>query len=117
MQRLGAVLRRETYALPVDIFRVLVGLLAFAYFVRTFLEAESFSSADGLMDHELVGNILWFSRIGLFQPGIGLLGFQLIYLGACVACVAIVLGYRTKLFASLLYVVAVSTYRWNFLVM
>ncbi len=117
MQRLGAVLRRETYALPVDIFRVLVGLLAFAYFVRTFLESESFSSVDGLIDHELVGNILWFSRIGLFQPGIGLLGFQLTYLGACVACLAIVFGYRTKLFALLLYLVAVSTYRWNFLVM
>lgn len=117
MQRLGTALRRETYALPVDMFRVLVGLLAFAYFLRTFLEAEDFSSPDGLIDHELVGRILWFTRIGLFQPGIGLLGFQLIYLAACAACLVVAAGYRTKLFALLLYLIAVSSYRWNFLVM
>lgn len=117
MLRLGTALRRETYALPVDLFRILVGLLTLAYFIRTFLEAEQFSSPDGLIDHVLVGDILWFTRIGLFQPGIGLLGFQLIYLAACAACLPVIFGYRTKLFALLLYLVAVSTYRWNFLVM
>jgi hypothetical protein len=36
-------LGRPIEALPLDIFRVLVGLLVFAYFLRTFLEAEDFS--------------------------------------------------------------------------
>jgi hypothetical protein len=100
-----------------DIFRVLVGLLAFGYFLQTFLEARDFSGPDGLIDHELTQKILWFTRIGFFHLGLSLLFFQTIFLIACLCCWAVILGYRVKLFAAILYLIAVSTYRWNFLVM
>lgn len=115
--RLRELLARPTDALPLDLFRVLVGLVVFAYFLQTFLEARDISGPDGLIDHELSEKIFWFTRIGFFQPGLGLRFFQTIFLIACLGSWAVVLGYRVKLFAALLYLIAVSTYRWNFLVM
>ncbi|HMG72069.1 MAG TPA: hypothetical protein VK582_01095 [Pyrinomonadaceae bacterium] len=110
-------LARPTDALPLDIFRVLVGLLAFMYFLQTFLEARDFSGPDGLIDHELSQKIFWFTRIGLFHSGLSLQFFQTTFLIACLCCWAVILGYRVKIFAAIHYVIAVSTYRWNFLVM
>jgi hypothetical protein len=93
------------------------GLLCAVYFAALLLQAADFSNPDGLLDHALVQHIFWFTRLSLFQPGItlpylyGLLGL------ACVGAWGIVLGYRVKLCAAVLFVIAVSTYRWNFLVM
>ena len=117
LARLREALARPTDALPLDIFRVLVGALVFAYFLRTFIEAGDFSGTDGLIDHALSRDIFWFTRLGLFQSGMSLAAFQTIFLIACLCSWALILGYRVKLFAALLYVIAVSTYRWNFLVM
>jgi hypothetical protein len=117
LTRLRESLARPTDALPLDIFRVLAGALVFAYFLRTFIEAGDFSSTDGLIDHALSRDIFWFTRLGLFQSGMSLAAFQTIFLIACLCSWALILGYRVKLFAALLYVIAVSTYRWNFLVM
>src|SRR2546423_10474205 len=108
---------RPVDALPLDLFRVLVGLVVFAYFLQTLLEARDFSAPDGLIDHELTQRIFWFTRIGFFHPGPSLQFFQAIFLTACLCCWPIILGYRVKLFAAILYLIAVSTYRWNFLVM
>lgn len=110
-------LTRPTDALPLDLFRVLVGLLAFAYFLKTLLDAGDFSGPDGLIDHQLSQKLFWFTRIGLFQPGLSLRFFQTIFVIACLCSWAVILGYRVKLFAAILYLIAVSTYRWNFLVM
>jgi hypothetical protein len=115
--RLRDSLTRPTDALPLDIFRVLVGLVAFFYFLQTFFEAWDFSSPDGLIDHELSQKIFWFTRIGFFHPGLSLRFFQAIFLVACLCSWALILGYRVKIFAAILYLIAVSTYRWNFLVM
>jgi hypothetical protein len=104
-------------ALPLDIFRVLVGLVVFVYFLQTLFEAKDFSGPDGLIDHELSQRIFWFTRIGFFHPGLSLRFFQAIFLTACLCCWPVILGYRVKLFAAILYLIAVSTYRWNFLVM
>ncbi len=110
-------LARPVDALPLDIFRVLAGLVVFIYFVQTFFQAADFSGPDGLIDHELSQEIFWFTRLGLFHPGAGLIFFQMIFLFACLSCWGVILGYHVKLFAAVLYVIAVSTYRWNFLVM
>lgn len=104
-------------ALPLDLFRVLVGVLAFVYFLRTFLEARDFSGPGGLIDHELSRQLFWFTRLSLFQPGMSLSMFQAIYLFACLCSCALIVGYRVKVFAAVLYLIAVSVYRWNFLVM
>jgi hypothetical protein len=115
--QLRQLLVRPTDALPLDIFRVLVGLLAFLYFLQTLLDARDFSGPNGLIDHELSQKIFWFTRIGFFQPGISLRFFQTIFLIACLCSWAVILGYRVKVFTAILYLIAVSTYRWNFLVM
>ena len=104
-------------ALPLDLFRILVGLVVFVYFLQTLYDAKDFSGPDGLIDHELSQRIFWFTRVGFFHPGPSLRFFQAIFLGACLCCWPVILGYRVKLFAAILYLIAVSTYRWNFLVM
>ncbi len=114
--RICTWLLRDTYALPLDLLRILGGLLCVAYFGTLLLQAEDFSNPDGLLDHVLLQRIFWFTRLSLFHPGLtlpclyGLLG--LAGLGAW----GIVLGYRVRLCAGVLFAIAVSTYRWNFLV-
>ena len=115
--RLRAALLRETYALPLDLFRVLVGCLCLAYFIRLLLEVEDFSSPDGLLDHVLLVRILWFTRLSLFQPGLGTWFFYAMFGVACLGALGIVLGYRVKLWAALLFAITVSSYRWNFIVL
>src|SRR5690606_26596298 len=63
-------LDRDVPALPVDVFRVLVGLLAATHFVRLLVEYPRISAPEGLIDHALTLDIWWFTRLGLFQPGI-----------------------------------------------
>lgn len=115
--RLREWLARPVRALPLDRFRVLIGLLSFAYFARTLAESADFAGPDGLLDHDLTVAIFPFTRMGLFQPGTPLAVLQAAFVIACGASLAVAAGYRVKLFAALLYVIAVSTYRWNFLVM
>jgi hypothetical protein len=115
-RRLRAWLLSETYALPLDLFRILGGLLCVAYFVTLLLQARDFSNPDGLLDHVLLQHILWFTRLSLFQPGITLTCLYVLLGLACVGAWGIVFGCRVRLCASVLFVIAVSTYRWNFLV-
>jgi hypothetical protein len=103
-----------TAALPVDAFRVLVGLLSCGYFLRTLHEAPAISDPDGLIDHDLVRHVFWFTRIGLFHPRLGAQGFQAIYLAAAGASLLLAAGIAVKPAAGFLYLTAVSTYRWNF---
>jgi len=110
-------LNAPTPALPLDLFRVGLGAVAAAYFLSLCLEAGDISGPDGLIDHDLVREIFWYTRLGLFPPGLPLPGFQAIYLLAALASLPIVAGYRIKLFAAFQYLVAVSAYRWNFPVM
>jgi len=115
-RRLRLWLLAETYALPLDLFRILGGLLCVAYFVSLLLQAEDFSNPDGLLDHVLMQRILWFTRLSLFQPGITLPCLYVLLGLAGVGAWGIVLGYRVRLCAGVLFAIAVSTYRWNFLV-
>jgi len=110
-------LMASTYALPIDIFRVLVGLLSFTYFLRTYAETQDFSSPDGLIDHELCQDLYPATRLSLFQHGYGLLFFQFMFILACVASVLVILGSAVKMATAFLFLIAVSTYRWNFLVL
>ena len=115
--RIARALRRETYALPVQLFRVAVGLLAAAYFIRLILEVGDFSALDGLIDHELVQAVYPETRVSLFQAGTPTAVIVLALVVALVATLGIVLGWRTKPCAAVALAVAASTYRWNFIVM
>jgi hypothetical protein len=117
LARLRELLAEPVDALPLDVFRVLVGALAFAYFLCTLFEAGDFSGPDGLIDHELSRGLFWFTRLSLFRPGMSLSMFQAVFIIACVCSCALIIGYRVKTFAAILYLIAVCTYRWNFLVM
>jgi hypothetical protein len=113
-----ARLRRETDALPIDVFRLLVGLLCFAYFLSLLQQVADFSSPDGLLDHALLQQMYGFTRLGLFHPGLAHKWvFYAVFSLACLGCWGVILGYCPKLCAGVLYVIAVSTYRWNFIVM
>lgn len=115
-RRLRAWLLCDTYALPLDLFRILAGLLCVAYFGTLIVQAEDFSNPDGLLDHALLQQIFWFTRLSLFHPGLTLTALYACFGLAWVGAWSIVLGYRVRLCAAVLFVIAVSTYRWNFLV-
>ena len=110
-------LRRDVFALPVQLFRIVVGLLAAAYFIRLLREARDFSALDGLIDHTLVQIVYPETRISLFQAGTPSTVIAVAFVVALAATMGIVFGWRVRLCAGIALAVAASTYRWNFVVM
>ncbi len=117
MHRMWAAFTRPVDALPLDLFRICVGVVMLAYFIRTFCEVADFSGPDGLLDHELILKMYWFTEIGIFRPWMGSEWFYAAFAVAIVCCVPLIFGYHVKLFSVILYIIAVSTYRRNFIVM
>lgn len=116
-RRWPAWLLHDTYALPIDIFRVLVGVVALAYFSSLLIEVPDFSSPDGLLDHGVLQHIFWFTRLSLFHSELGDAFFYAVFTLACGFSIGIIVGHHPKRCAAVLYLIAVSTYRWNFIVM
>jgi hypothetical protein len=114
---LSSALAAPMYAIPVDIFRILAGAVAFGYFARTLRETDDFSSPDGLIDHRLSHSIFPPTRLSLFQPGIPAWAFRATFALACLASLCVAVGYHARPAAVFLFLVAASTYRWNLLVM
>jgi hypothetical protein len=110
-------LRREAFALPVQLFRIVVGLLATAYFIRLLREARDFSASDGLLDHRLIQVVYPETRVSLFQGGTPSIVIVIALIIALAAALGVVAGWRVKLCAGIALAVAASTYRWNFIVM
>ncbi len=104
-------------ALPLDVLRVLFGLIGLVYFWETLGSSAAFSNPDGFIDHGIVRDAFWYTRLSAFPPGVGLGLLRVVFAVACFVCVLLAAGYRPRLMAALLYVVAVSTYRRNFAVM
>ncbi len=117
LYRLRTLLTSPVDAIPLDLFRIACGVLLFFYFFRTFLEARDLSNPDGIIDHQLIFEIFWFSKLGFFQNWMDLWVFQAVFLFACVLAIFLTIGYRVKLSSAILYIIAISTYRWNFIVM
>jgi len=115
--RMTMALRRDTYALPVQLFRTAVGLVAAAYFIRLFLEVRDFSAADGLIYHAVVQSVYPETRVSLFQAGTPTLVIAIALAIGLAATAGIILGWRSRVCAAIALAVAASTYRWNFLVM
>jgi hypothetical protein len=116
-ERLRHALAKPVDALPLDVFRIAIGCLSLAYFARTLLEAPLYSNPDGLIDHELTRLIFPYTWMGMFRPGMPLILLQAVFVVACIASLSVIAGYRVRVCAAVLYAIAVSTYRWNFLVM
>lgn len=110
-------LNRPVYALPVDLFRILAGLLGCVYFAAAFFETGDISGPDGLIDHTLSLELFPYTKWSLLQGELSTGLLKLVYLGAALISGVLAAGYRPTLCAVVLYVLAVSTYRLNFLVL
>jgi hypothetical protein len=106
-------LNEPVHALPLDVFRILAGLVGFAYFARILHDVPDLSHDDGLIDHELCRRVFPPSRMTLFRLGIPEGVFRFVFACACVASLAVAAGFHPRIAAALLFVTAVSTYRWN----
>ena len=103
------------HALPLDIMRVLGGSVLFVYFLQALRQSGDFSDPNGLIDHGLSSRLFPPTRISLFQPGMPGALFRVVFLCACIASLFVVAGYHPRASAAFLFLVAVSTYRWNVL--
>jgi hypothetical protein len=110
-------LNRPVPAIPLDLFRASVGTLCSVYFLHCFLQVDDFTAPNGLIDHELSLRLFWYTRIGLFHSALDPLVFKAVFLVSSLASLGLAAGWKVRLVAGFLYVVCVSTYRWNFLVM
>jgi hypothetical protein len=72
-------INRPTPALPVDVFRILVGLLSAVYFLQLYTQVSDFSSPDGLIDHKLIRQLFWYTRIGFFGPAMTADAFRVVF--------------------------------------
>jgi hypothetical protein len=114
--RLAGWLNAPSYALPLDVCRVVTGVVCASYFVRTLFEVGDYSDVHGLIDHELSGQLFPFTRLTLFA-NLSHFSWMIIFLLGAICSFGLILGYRAKPSAAIIYVIAVSAYRWNFLVM
>ena len=104
------------HALPLDVVRVLAGGVLFVYFLNALRQSSDFSDPDGLIDHRLCVRLFPPLRISLFQPEMPGWFFRAVHVGACVAALLVIVGYHPRPAAAFLFAAAVSTYRWNVLV-
>lgn len=107
-------MEKETPALPIDIYRTAVGLLALLYFAGLNSEWNTFTAADGYLDHALIQDIFWFTRISLYQPWLPDGLKYLLFLSGWLASVGVFLGWRPRVCAFWAWLVATSHFRWNF---
>ena len=103
------------HALPVDIARILIGSVLFFYFLGALRQSRDFSDPAGLIDHRLMTRLLPPTRLSLFQPGMPGWLFRVVFLCACVASLLVVAGYHPRAAAVVMFLAAVSNYRWNVL--
>jgi hypothetical protein len=113
---LWAALTAEIHALPLDILRVAVSGLSAAYFARTWREAPLFSAPGGLIDHALTRRILPFTSHNLIPAGASLRLLRGLYAAGILVSLLLALGIAVLPAALFLYLLAVCTYRRNFLV-
>ena len=115
--RSPGILRRDVHGLPVQLFRIAVGLLVAVYVARLLGEVRDFSALDGLIDHTLVQRVYPETRVSLFQAGTPAVVVSIALVIALMAALGVVIGWRVKLCAGIALAVIASTYRWNFIVM
>ena len=103
-------------AIPVDLFRILVSLNSAAYFARLARESPRLYGPTGLLDPALNRELFWFSRwtpLHPALPGIGVTFFQVLYVGAAAASLALAAGFQVRTLSAGLFVTAASVFRWN----
>ena len=110
-------LYKETWSIPIDIFRILASLLGLVYFASLISEVKTFSINNGLIDHHFFLNNFWWLKINLIQPGLPDNYFYYILGVAELGCLLLLLGIRTRVIPALLFIISTCIQRWNFAVM
>ncbi len=105
-----------TSALPIDCFRIGVGVLSLFYFLRLIIDAPFFMGSDGLIDHSLLQNIYWYTWQPIFYPFMTTATTQMIFGAGLFFSAGLTLGFHSRWMAICLYILAVCTYRYQFLV-
>lgn len=106
----------NTFALPLDCFRVGVGILSFLYFCRVFYEAPYFLGNNSLINHQLVKKIFWFTWQPLFHPSMSTTTIQIILSIGIIFSLLLTIGFQSRVISFILYIMAVCLYRYQFLV-
>lgn len=114
MSRWTARLREPVDALPLDLFRIAVGLLALGWLLNQIALAGAFTVPDGLIDHELIRDIFPYTRVGFFLPGMTARFFYVALGAGCLLAAGIIAGWRARLCSFFLFLIATSLARWNF---
>jgi hypothetical protein len=112
-QRLAA----PTGALPLDLFRVLVGLIAFGYCLRQLADVPVFFAPDGLVPHAETQALFPFVWQPLFPPDLGAGPASLLLGTGALLALAVTFGLRPRLAALALYGIVVCAYRAQFLLL
>ena len=106
----------ETWALPLDIFRVIFGVLCITYFYSLFNDIPDFSSQNGLINHQYFLKHWWFLKLNLIPPDPSDLYFKIILGTATFLSTFLILGIYPRLTSFLLFLIASTVQRWNFAV-
>lgn len=107
-------MERETPALPLDLYRTAIGLLAVIYFGVWNSQWAEISAWDGYLDHDMVRHIFWFTRVGLYQPWMGDGLRYLLFLSGWLGALGVLLGWNPRRCAFWAWLVGTSHFRWHF---
>ena len=108
---------KETWAIPLDLFRIAFGILCLTYFYALFNEIPDFSSQNGLINHDFYLKHWWHLRINLMPPDPSDLYFKIIIGSAFPLTFLLILGIYPRIVSFILFVITTTVQRWNFAVM
>ena len=103
-------------AIPVDLFRISAALVVFGYLVRLFIEAPLFHTKDGLLDHQIIRDVFWFTSQPLFSETHPLWLTQGWIALAGILTLGIIIGWHPRKCAFGAYVIVVCSIRHRFLI-
>jgi hypothetical protein len=104
-------------ALPVDLFRGMVGLLALGYCARQLGEVDLYWGPHSLVPHAVSRSVFAFTWQPLFPLDASTSWVTALFGTGCVLAVGIVLAIFPRLCALGLYAIVVCAYRYDFLVL
>ena len=116
LNKLKSWFYEETWAVPLDLFRIAFGILCVFYFYALFNEIPSFSSQDGLINHDYYLKHWEYLKINLIPPDPSDFYFKSIIGSALLLSFLLILGVYPRLVSLFLFLVASTVQRWNFAV-
>lgn len=104
----------ETWALPLDIFRIIFGFLCIFYFYSLYNDISDFSSQNGLINHQYFLKHWWYLKINLIPSDPSDLYFKFLLGSATVLSSLLLLGIYPRITSIFLFLAASTVQKWNF---